>query len=127
MCGGKDIVDGALHYGIIEEFPGRVRYSGYVCSPDPVKSREQFGADLRLRRENLVVVTTGGGHDGYPLMKSCLDAFHLIGRNSRFEAGFITGPLMGPGPRRQTRTHARGVCDRGVSCRDTGPTSLKWP
>src|SRR5260370_16015525 len=98
MCGCKDIFDGALHYGIIEEFPGRVRYSGYVCSPDPVKSREQVRADLRLRRENLVVVTTGGGHDGYPLMKSCLDAFHLIGRENPFDAVFLHRPFVEPGP-----------------------------
>jgi len=108
IYGCKDIFDGALYYGISKEFPGRVRYSGYVCSLGPMKSREQVRADLRIRRQNLVVVTTGGGHDGYPLMQSCLDAIHLIGRNSRFEAVFITGPLMDPDQRKHLRAQARG-------------------
>ena len=124
IYGCKDIFDGALHYGIIEEFPGRVRYSGYVCSPDAVKSREQVRADLRVRRENLVVVTTGGGHDGYPLMKSCLDAFHLIGRNSRFEAVFITGPLMDPDQREQLRAQARGLGARVFTCVEDAPSFI---
>ena len=124
IYGCKDIFDGALHYGIIEEFPGRVRYSGYVCSPDAVKSREQVRADLRVRRENLVVVTTGGGHDGYPLMKSCLDAFHLIGRNSRFEAVFITGPLMDPDQREQLRAQARGLGARVFTRVEDAPSFI---
>jgi predicted glycosyltransferase len=109
IYGCRDIFDGAFHYGITKEFPGRVRYSGYVCSPAPVKSREQVRADLRIRRQNLLVVTTGGGHDGYPLMQSCLDAIRLVGRNHRFEAVFITGPLMDPDQREQLRAQARGL------------------
>jgi predicted glycosyltransferase len=124
IYGCKHIFDAALHYGISEEFPGRVRYSGYVCSPDPVKAREQVRSDLRLRRENLVVVTTGGGHDGFPLMQSCLDALHLIGRNSRFEAVFITGPLMQPDQREQLRAQARGLGARVFTCVEDAPSFI---
>ena len=124
IYGCKDIFDSAFHYGIIEEFPGRVRYSGYVGSPDPVKSREQVRADLRLRRENLVVVTTGGGHDGYPLMQSCLDAIRLIGSNSRFESVFITGPLMDPDQREQLRAQARGLRARVFTCVEDAPSFI---
>jgi predicted glycosyltransferase len=124
IYGCKDIFDSALHYGISEEFRGRVRYSGYVCSPGPVKSREQVRADLRLRRQNLVVVTTGGGHDGYPLMQSCLDAIHLIGRNSRFEAVFITGPLMDPDQREHLRAQARGLGARVFTSVEDAPSFI---
>jgi len=124
IYGCKEIFDSALQYGLIAEFPGRVRYSGYVCSLEPVKSREQVRADLRLRRQNLVVVTTGGGHDGYPLMQSCLDAIHLIGRNSRFEAVFITGPLMDPDQREQLRGQARGLGARVFTCVEDAPSFI---
>src|SRR5260370_29249094 len=122
VYGCKDIFDSALHYGLLEEFRGRVRYSGYVCSPGPVKSREQVRADLRLRRQSLVVVTTGGGHDGYPFMQSCLDAIHLIGRNARFEAVFITGPLVDPDPREHLRTRARALGARRFTVVDDAPS-----
>ena len=39
IYGCKEIFDSAVHYGIAAEFPGRVTYSGYVCSREPIKSR----------------------------------------------------------------------------------------
>jgi predicted glycosyltransferase len=124
IYGSEEIFDGALHYGISEEIPGKVSYCGYVCSQEPVKPREQVRADLRLRRPNLVVVTTGGGHDGYPLMQSCLEAFRLIGRNSRFEAVFITGPLMDPNQREQLRAQAHGLGARMFTCAEDLPSFI---
>jgi predicted glycosyltransferase len=124
IYGCKEIFDAAHDYDIIAEFPGSVRYSGYVCSQGPVKSREQVRADLRLRRQNLVVVTTGGGHDGYPLMRSCLEAFHLIGKDSRFEAVLITGPLMDPDQREQLRSQARGLGARVFGCVEDAPSFI---
>jgi predicted glycosyltransferase len=124
IYGCEEIFDGALHYGISEEIPGKVSYCGYVCSQEPVKPREQVRADLRLRRPNLVVVTTGGGHDGYPLMQSCLEAFRLIGRNSRFEAVFITGPLMDPRQREQLQARASGLGARMFTCAEDLPSFI---
>jgi len=94
----------------------RTGYIGYVCSPEPVKSREQVRADLRLKRQNLIVVTTGGGHDGYPLMRPCLEAFHRIGKYSRFEAVLITGPLMDADQREQLRAQVGGWDARVLTC-----------
>ena len=124
IYGCEQIFDGALHYGISEEIPEKVTYCGYVCSQDLVKPREQVRADLRLRRENLVVVTTGGGHDGYPLMQSCLGAFRLIGRNSPFEAIFITGPLMDPDQREHLRAQACGLGARVITCAEDLPSFI---
>jgi predicted glycosyltransferase len=116
IYGCKDIFDGALYYGINAALPGRVRYCGYVCSEEPVKSREQVREDLRLQRQKLVVVTAGGGHDGYPLMQSCMEAFRLVGRPAPFEAVFITGPLMDPAQREQLRVQGRSLGARGDYC-----------
>jgi predicted glycosyltransferase len=124
IYGCKEIFDSALHYGMMAEFPDIVSYSGYVCSQATVKSREQVRADLRLKRENLIVVTAGGGHDGYPLMQSCLEAFHLIGRGSRFEAVLITGPLMDADQREQLRAQARGLGARVLSCVEDAPSLI---
>lgn len=124
IYGCKDIFDSALQYGINTEFPGKVKYSGYVCSQEPVKSREQVRADLRIKQQKLVVVTTGGGHDGFPLMQSCLDAFDLIGRNTLFEAVFITGPLMDPEQREQLRARGRGLGTRVFTCVEDAPSFI---
>ena len=123
IYGCKDIFDSALDYGMMAEFPDIVGYSGYVCSQEPVKSREQVRGDLRLKRQNLIVVTAGGGHDGYPLMHSCLEAFRHIG-SSRFEAVLITGPLMDAGQREQLRTQARGLGARVLSSVEDTPSLI---
>lgn len=124
IYGCREIFDSAVHYGIVREFPGRVRYSGYVCAHEPVKSREQVRADLRVGRQNLVVVTTGGGHDGYPLMQSCLEAFRLIGKHGRFEIVLITGPLMEENQREQLREQARGLDARVFTCVEDAPSFI---
>jgi len=123
IYGCKDIFDAALHYRINAELPGRVRYCGYVCSEEPVKSREQIREDLRLERQKLVVVTAGGGHDGYSLMQVCMEAFRLVGRDAPFEALFITGPLMDPAQREQLRAQARGLGVRVITSVED-PTSF---
>jgi len=123
IYGCKDIFDSALDYGMMAEFPDIVGYSGYVCSQEPVKSREQVRGDLRLKRQNLIVVTAGGGHDGYPLMHSCLEAFRHIG-SSRFEAVLITGPLMDAGQREQLRAQARGLGARVLSSVEDTPSLI---
>src|SRR5215469_8151982 len=116
IYGCKDIFDAALYYRMSTELPGKVRYCGYVCSGEPVKAREQVREDLRLQRQKLVVVTTGGGHDGYPLMRSCLQAFRLMGRAAPFDSVFITGPLMDRAQREELRAQARGLGVRVITC-----------
>jgi len=124
IYGCKDIFDGALYYRINAELPGRVRYCGYVCSGEPIKSREQLREDLRLQRQKLVVVTAGGGHDGYSLMQSCTEAFRRVGKAAPFEAVFITGPLMDPAQREQLRAQARGLGVRVITSVEDPPSFI---
>jgi predicted glycosyltransferase len=121
IYGCKDVFDAACHYGIDAEFPGKVRYCGYVCSQRPLKSREQVRKDLRLVKEKLVVVTPGGGHDAYPLMQTCMEACQILGGDATFDAFFITGPLMDPTQREQLRAQARGLGIRVISCVEDPP------
>ncbi len=122
IYGCQEVFDSALHYGINTEFPGKVSYCGYVCSEAPLKSNEQIREDLRVNREKLVVVVGGGGHDAYPLMQSCLDAFPFIGEDLPFEAVFITGPLMEPELRERLRTQARSHGARVIASVEDPPS-----
>jgi len=124
IYGCKDVFDAACHYGMDAEFPGRVGYCGYVCSEEPLRTREQVRKDLRLVREKLVVVTAGGGHDAHPLMQSCMEAFRLLGRDAPFEAVFITGPLMEPAQREHLRAQARGLGVRVITWVEDPPSFI---
>ncbi len=107
IYGCREIFDAALRYGISAEFPGKIRYCGYVRSEKPLRSPEQVRADLRLQKDQLVVVTGGGGRDAYPLLHSCLDAFGAWGGTLPFAAVLIAGPLMPPAQRDHLRRRAR--------------------
>ena len=49
-------------------------------------------------------------------MRSCLEAFHHMGNNSRFDAVLITGPLMDADQREQLRAQACGLGARVLTC-----------
>ena len=124
IYGCPEIFDAAHDYGISAEFPRRVRYCGYVGSEGPLKTKEQVRGDLRVEKERLVVITAGGGHDAYPLMQSCLDAFLFIGRDIPFEVVIITGPLMEPEQREHLRTQARSLGGRVLACVEDPPSFI---
>jgi predicted glycosyltransferase len=94
IYGCRDVFDAALEYGLYDEVQKKITYCGYVCSQRPHKSKGEMRQDLGVTKEKLVLVTAGGGHDGYPLMQACMDAFQLVGQDPSFEVIFVAGPLM---------------------------------
>jgi len=103
IYGCRDVFDAALEYGLYEEVQKKITYCGYVCSLRPHKSKSEMRQDLEVTRDKLVLVTAGGGHDGYPMMQSCMNAFQLIGKHPPFEVIFIAGPLMENGCKKSLR------------------------
>ena len=94
IYGCEDVFDAAAAYGLRDEVQTNVTYTGYVCSNKPHKSKAQARRDLGVTKDQLVLVTAGGGHDGYPMMQACVDACRLLGPHRPFEVMFIAGPLM---------------------------------
>src|SRR5215471_6719343 len=94
IYGCRDVFDAALEYGLYDEVQKKITYCGYVCSQRPHKTKSEMWQDLGLTKEKLVLVTAGGGHDGYPMMHACMDAFQLVGEDPPFEVIFVAGPLM---------------------------------
>lgn len=109
IYGCESVFDTASQYGLDVEFPGRIRYCGYVCSEEPYKAREEMRAELGIEEEKLVVVTAGGGGDAYPILETCLDAFHLLGDDPPCQAIVIAGPLMDPAQTGLLKQHANGM------------------
>ena len=69
----------------------KVHYCGYVTERHPaLKSVKEVRAELGFQ-EPFVVVTVGGGGDGFPLIQNCLQALQLIPETPAF---IVTGPLM---------------------------------
>src|SRR5215472_4918757 len=107
IYGSREVFDTSSHYGLEREFAKRIRYCGYVCAPEPYKSKEQMRKELQVEHR-LIVVTGGGGVDGYPMMRTCMKALRLLGPHAGVESIFISGPLMESEQRERLCEQAKG-------------------
>jgi predicted glycosyltransferase len=95
VYGNRDLYDPVREYGIPAPASAKVRFTGYI--PRKVPSPEGV---LSARKENglqegdkLVVVTTGGGGDGFEVMDAYLRMLEA-GPPPAFKSILITGPFM---------------------------------
>lgn len=94
IYGCEDMFDAAAEYELRDEVQKNITYCGYVCSHKPHQNKSQMRRDLGVTKDKLVLVAAGGGHDGYPMMQACMDAFRLLGKDRTFEVMLVAGPLM---------------------------------
>lgn len=116
VVGTEEVFDAAGEYRFPESTARKLRYCGYIKRPAPRKSAEQVCAEAGLRHDRpLVLVTAGGGGDGYAMMRTYLDG--LAGRLERgFETLLVSGPEMSPAQREEIFTLAAQV--GGVAVRE---------
>ncbi len=77
VYGCRDFYDPIVEYEIPDDVASKMYFTGYI--PRQVPSREKINAtrqSLGIKSdEKLVVVTTGGGGDGHPVVRTFLSAF----------------------------------------------------
>ena len=115
IYGCQSVFDTASQYGLDTEFPGKITYCGYVCTEEPYKTRQQMREELQIQREKLVVITVGGGRDGYPILQACLEAIQFLGKDPACEIIVIAGPLMDPEQKACLQRQAEGLTVRILS------------
>lgn len=93
VYGSQKLYDIGAEYALPRTVARRVRYCGYLdrvpgsCSSDAPMRDERPGA------ERLVVLTAGGGGDGFPLMRAYLSGLRRLS-SIPFASVILTGPLM---------------------------------
>jgi predicted glycosyltransferase len=108
IYGCRDLFDAARHYHLDREVRTRVHYCGYVCSDEVGEGVPSNGRKRSRRTPRRVVVTAGGGEDGYPMMRSCLEALRLAAKDIELDPVFVTGPFMPRESRELLETSAPG-------------------
>lgn len=97
VYGNQDLYDPIKEYGMAESIRRKLIFTGYIPRKVPGS-----GAIQRTRKEmglkdgeKLVVVTTGGGGDGYQVMDTFLTMCESnLPLDHRFKSVLITGPFM---------------------------------
>jgi predicted glycosyltransferase len=96
IYGSPDIFATADHYGLSGRFADRIHYCGYVHAADAVRSHSVNSMNSGKPK---VVMSAGGGHDAYPMMRFVLQAFEEQPETPNVDLLVVTGPLM-PGHQR---------------------------
>jgi predicted glycosyltransferase len=107
VYGDRRIYDPTVEYRFSAAAVRKTTFCGYLPAPQPTASPAKVRNRLRATARPLVLVTTGGGEDGAPL----LDAFLGVLERGllRDVAAFVTtGPYLEPGERAAVETRAAG-------------------
>jgi predicted glycosyltransferase len=116
VYGLREFYDPIAEYGLSESISRKMRFTGYI--PRRVPSREAV-CSIRKKHglrpgEKLVVVTTGGGGDGYRVLDTYLGMLEgLAPGQPDFKSVLITGPFL---PRAQKEEIFQRARRMGVRC-----------
>jgi predicted glycosyltransferase len=95
IVGTPEVFDTAQEYKFPPTIAEKTRYCGYLHRLAGQKSRTRIRKELQVsRRERLVLVTPGGGEDGYELVDTYLSALALLPAKYRIKSLIICGPEM---------------------------------
>ncbi len=113
IYGSRSLFDHAARYGLPAEIASKLRYCGYVCAPQKARYASSIRTEYKKRgnaSSKLIMGMAGGGADGYPIMRSLLDAVPLLEASGlRFRLVIVTGPFMPEAQRQELQARAVGL------------------
>lgn len=109
IYGIQDFYDPIDEYEISDAISRKIHFTGYIPRKIPGKDAvNKMKKELGLKSpEKLVVVTTGGGGDGYRVMDTYLATLESFSNQPPFKSVLITGPFMPKEERRDVFKRAR--------------------
>ncbi len=109
IYGIQDFYDPIDEYEISDAISRKIHFTGYIPRKIPGKDAvNKIKKELGLKSpEKLVVVTTGGGGDGYRVMDTYLATLESFSNQPPFQSVLITGPFMPKEERRDVFKRAR--------------------
>jgi predicted glycosyltransferase len=96
VLGDQSIFDVCEEYQFPQGLREKVHHCGYVQRPLPGRSRSAVRSELGIaEEESLVLVTAGGGEDGYELFSASLVATSSLAQRLPLKTLLVTGPELG--------------------------------
>lgn len=95
IVGTPEVFDTAKEYQFPQAVTKKVRYCGYMRRQPGLRSKIQIREELQVSpQERLILVTPGGGEDGYELVNTYLSSLALLPAQYQFKSLIICGPEM---------------------------------
>ncbi len=114
VYGSPEVFDTTTEYDFPEPLRRRTKYLGYIPKYNGGLSAADVRSMLGLNGDPFVVVTTGGGEDGYPLVNLYLEMLDRGEGPPGFSSVVITGPGMTGSRLKRVRERARDLSCRVV-------------
>lgn len=114
IFGDPVVFDAVKEYRMPESVARKARYTGYLVKPQIDSNRLQIRTALGLNGGVFSVVMAGGGGDGFPIMKTYVEAAKQNGHKSHhIDSLLLTGPEMSAAQREQVAAW----CSNGLPVR----------
>jgi predicted glycosyltransferase len=95
VLGKPEIFDPRVEYGFPFSVSEKVEFCGYIQPQFLLRDRDAIRQELQVKSaERLVLVTPGGGEDGYALVQTYIQALRQMPRGARIRSLIVTGPEM---------------------------------
>src|SRR2546423_2483736 len=110
VVGSPEIFNLATEYKFPASSGSKVQFCGYLRRDRGSQTREQIRGELGVHDEPLVLVTGGGGEDGYQLLTNYVHGLSHLPRETKIKTLLICGPAMSeqdPRRIRLTAAHSR--------------------
>lgn len=104
VYGHQEYYDPIQEYAIPESISKKMVFTGYI----PRKIHDRSSPEKRKNGKKLVVITAGGGGDGYPMMDAYLKALEKYNPQD-FRTVMVTGPFMSKEQRLDLSTRAKNL------------------
>jgi predicted glycosyltransferase len=95
VLGSPDVFDVCLEYQFPPAIAKKVKFCGYIRRPAGLQDRESLLKEHQFRAsDRCVLVTAGGGEDGYPLLRTYLEGIQLVAQDDSLQSFVVSGPEM---------------------------------
>ena len=112
VYGKREVFDLGVEYKFSPAMRERLRYTGYVCTPQAPRYTARARAKYvpsSDKTTKLIVAMAGGGADAYPMMRALLEALPAIQRQQKVMLAVVTGPFMPTELRHDLEARAKGL------------------
>ena len=100
VVGSPEVYDLRAEYAFPPFAAAKVQFCGYIAREPGRQARTAVRRQLGVGDgEPLVLVTPGGGEDGYSLIAACLEGLRALPLAERPRTHIVCGPEMGEAPR----------------------------
>jgi predicted glycosyltransferase len=109
VLGSRDVFDACREYRFAPDVCRKVRYCGYLARKPGRSAPEAVRQALGITSGRMLLVTPGGGEDGYPLIDAYVDALPQLAADGSITSVIVTGSDMPVERKREIERRCAGL------------------